>query len=602
MKGVNFYNVKITDPFWKSKQELVRDVTVNAVYNRFNDTGRFDAFKCDKNSDVQPHIFWDSDVAKWIEGVAYLTMTKREPELEKIVDDVVDNIEKNRNKDGYFNSFYLTKEPENIFKNRDCHELYCLGHLIEAGVAYYKATGKRKLLDLMCDYVNYVEKRFKIDKDATFLTPGHEEIELALVRLYEVTGEERHLDLAKYFVDIRGTVDNPICDWTNHKNSQSHIPAREQFTAEGHSVRAVYFYSAMADIALKYNDNELKNACEKIFDDIVNRKMYITGGIGSSSAGEAFTVPYDLPNLLAYSESCAAIGLVFFAKRMLLLTNDSKYASVIERILYNGFLSSMSLDGKSFFYTNPLELIPYMHKRDVSVNTSSQNLPITRRQEVFECSCCPPNIVRFLPVIGELLYTHDENKLYVHQYIDSESEIDLNGKIVKIEQKTSYPRNGKVQIKVSGSDVKLYARIPDFIDTYKGEMENGYAIFDLKDGEEIELNFDMTPRLVESNPLVHENAGKYAVMRGPVVYCMEEADNGSVIRDIRIDKMGSFIESFDEKLGVLSLKVSAFRRKPTDKLYTNISSEREKITATLIPYYAFANREECEMQVWHLAE
>lgn len=602
MKGVNFYNVKITDPFWKSKQELVRDVTVNAVYNRFNDTGRFDAFKCDKNSDVQPHIFWDSDVAKWIEGVAYLTMTKREPELEKIVDDVVDNIEKNRNKDGYFNSFYLTKEPENIFKNRDCHELYCLGHLIEAGVAYYKATGKRKLLDLMCDYVNYVEKRFKIDKDATFLTPGHEEIELALVRLYEVTGEERHLDLAKYFVDIRGTVDNPICDWTNHKNSQSHIPAREQFTAEGHSVRAVYFYSAMADIALKYNDNELKNACEKIFDDIVNRKMYITGGIGSSSAGEAFTVPYDLPNLLAYSESCAAIGLVFFAKRMLLLTNDSKYASVIERILYNGFLSSMSLDGKSFFYTNPLELIPYMHKRDVSVNTSSQNLPITRRQEVFECSCCPPNIVRFLPVIGELLYTHDENKLYVHQYIDSESEIDLNGKIVKIEQKTSYPRNGKVQIKVSGSDVKLYARIPDFIDTYKGEMENGYAIFDLKDGEEIELNFDMTPRLVESNPLVHENAGKYAVMRGPVVYCMEEADNGPVIRDIRIDKMGSFIESFDEKLGVLALKVSAFRRKPTDKLYTNISSEREKITATLIPYYAFANREECEMQVWHLAE
>ena len=268
MNNFSFSNVKITGGFWKQKQDLVRETTTMAVYNRFKETGRIDAFNLD--SGVKAHFFWDSDVAKWIEGVAYLTKEKREYELERLVDEIVDNIEKYQDECGYFNIYHMTVEPEKQFKIRDNHELYCLGHLIEAGVAYYEATGKDKLLNLMCKYVDYVEKRFVIDADAGFVTPGHEEIELALVRLYEVTGNQKHLDLAKFFVDKRGSEADTLTDWTAFMYNQSHAPVREQYTAQGHAVRAVYLYSAMADLALKYNDEKLKNACKAIFDDIVN--------------------------------------------------------------------------------------------------------------------------------------------------------------------------------------------------------------------------------------------------------------------------------------------------------------------------------------------
>ena len=350
MNKVEFNNIKITGGFWKERQDLIRNVTAKAVYDRFYDTGRIDAFKFDKKSEIKPHIFWDSDVAKWMEGVAYLIQEKSEPQLEAIVENLIDLIEKNQDDCGYFNIFFTVVEPQNRFVNRDCHELYCAGHLMEAAVAYYYATGKRKFLDLMCKYADYIEKRFKIDKDAEFVTPGHQEIELALVKMYEATGEKRYLELSKFFIDERGKRSEFKYDWCKESYHQSHIPVREQKEAVGHAVRATYLYCAMADLALRYNDKDLQSACETIFEDIVNHKMYITGGIGSSRAGEAFTIPYDLPNLIAYTESCAAIGLILFCHRMLLLTNDVKYSHVIERALYNGFLSSFSLDGKSFFY------------------------------------------------------------------------------------------------------------------------------------------------------------------------------------------------------------------------------------------------------------
>lgn len=598
MKKVEFSNIKITGGFWKEKQDLIRDTTVNAVYDRFYETGRFDAFKCDKNSSIKPHIFWDSDVAKWIEGVAYLLVEKREPHLEKIVDDLIDQIEKNQDECGYFNTYYTVVEPQNRFTNRDCHELYCAGHLMEAAVAYYHATGKRKFLDLMCKYADYIEKRFKIDKDTGFVTPGHEEIELALVKMYETTGEKRYLELSKFFVDERGKRKEFLYDWCKDSYHQSHKPVREQNEAVGHAVRATYLYSAMADLALRYNDEALKNACEAIFDDIVSHKMYITGGIGSSKAGEAFTIPYDLPNLIAYTESCAAIGLVLFAHRMLLLTNDVKYSNVIERVLYNGFLSSFSLDGKAFFYCNPLEVLPSLKKRDEELTEKTISMPIAERQAVFGCSCCPPNIVRFVPSIANYLYTYDENAIYVHQFMESVASI--NG--VTIEQKTSYPYNGKIQITVKGKNTRICVRIPEYIDTYEGENENGYAIFDVKNGETIELDFNMQPRLIEANPLVTFDSGKVAVQRGPVVYCLEEVDNGSNIRDIRLDKNGQFTEKIDTDLGVLTLECKAYRRKPTKALYAPLSKERIEITAKLIPFYAFANRGESEMTVWMLAE
>ncbi|MBQ7225224.1 MAG: glycoside hydrolase family 127 protein [Clostridia bacterium] len=600
MKKVDFSQIKITGGFWRQKQDMVRNVTVNAVYDRFKETGRFDAFKCQKDTPLAPHIFWDSDVAKWIEGVAYLTREKREPQLEAIVDEVVDLIEKNRDTCGYFNSFYLSREQENRFKFRDCHELYCMGHLTEAAVAYYEATGKDKLLRLMCDYADYVERVFKIEGTAGFETPGHEEIELALVRLYECTGEKRYLELSKHFVDKKGCESKELTDWTALTYCQSHKPVREQDTAEGHAVRAVYLYCAMADLALKYNDQSLVVACKRIFESISQKRMYITGGIGSSHEGEAFTVDYDLPNLVAYTESCAALGLSLFAHRMLLLESNAKFAHVVERAMYNGFMSSTSLDGKSFFYTNPLEILPNAITRNTSVTKQTDWLPNPQRSEVFDCSCCPPNIVRYIPSIANMLYTHDDKTVYIHQFMESQAKFSVGEGEIEIEQKTSYPYDGKVEITVRGMDCRVAVRVPEWCDCYKGES-NGYMYYPVcKNGTVITLDFKMKPRFVYANTEVLANAGKCAVTYGPLVYCMEGCDNEGHLRNIILDTEGSAEVGFNKELSVPTITLDAYTRKSNGELYSFNKGRLEKTKATLIPYFAFANRGVQEMQVWHL--
>ena len=605
MKTVDFSQTKVISGFWKQKQDMVRKTTIYAVYDRFCETGRFDAFKCDWKEEMpnQPHIFWDSDVAKWMEAAAYLTGQKREPKLEKIVDGVVDLIARNQGEDGYFNVYFTVVEPGKRFTDRTCHELYCAGHLIEAAVAYYEATGKRKFLDCMCRYADYIEKRFKIDQDTAFSSPGHEEIELALVRLYECTGEKRYLDLAEFFVLIRGTENDKGKDTLDGGlYSQAHKPATQQDEAEGHAVRAVYFYCAMADIAYHTGNQDLLAACKKLFADIVEKKMYITGGIGSSSRGEAFTLPYDLNNELAYSETCAAIGLAFFANRMLKLENDSLYADIIEKIIYNGFLSATSLDGKAFFYENPLEIIPMMGKRDRSCTwIPGIHWPQTQRSEVFECSCCPPNISRFIPTIANLMYTDDGETLFVHQFMQARTEIRRGGKTLTVTQKTAYPENGKVRITVTGSDTKMAVRIPGWFDGYKGETVKGYAYFDVKDGETLVFDFAMKAEFMEARPEAIFNCNRFAVQRGPVIYCMESVDNGPNIRDIRLDGKSRFAYGKHPQLGVPQLAIKAWRRAPkTDApLYEIRHNSLQKMEAILIPYYAFANRGEAEMQVWH---
>ncbi len=603
MNKIGYQHTVVTGGLWKHKQKMVRDTTVYAVYERFKETGRIDAFKCDWKEGMphRPHIFWDSDVAKWIEGVAYLTKLKKEPKLERLADKIIDNIEKNQGDDGYFNIYYTAVEPEKRYTDRSCHELYCAGHLIEAAVAYYEATGKRKLLDCMCRYADHIEKRFKIDRDTAFVTPGHEEIELALVRLYDCTGEERYLELAEFFIDERGKRQEKPTDWSNSLYDQSHKPVREQYEAQGHAVRAVYLYCGMADIALKTGDVELRRACERLFDDIINKKMYITGGIGSSSCGEAFTVAFDLSNLLAYTESCAALGLALFANRMLRLDPDSKYANTIERIIYNGFLSSVSLDGKAFFYENPLEIIPYLHTRDVSRTHHSMHWPQMQRSQVFSCSCCPPNIVRFISSLADLLYTDDGHTLYVHQYMQSKTVIDRKGTQICIEQKTRFPESGKVCITVTGADTRIAVRIPDWCENYTGETVKGYAYFDVKDGESLSFDFGMKVRLIEARPEAVFDCRRYAVMKGPVVYCMESVDNGAYLRDICIDGRARFITDRDVSLGVPVLRVRAYRRKyDKDAPLYSVKHDSDIVTqAKLIPYYAFANRGVCEMQVWH---
>ncbi len=297
---VNHKDVFLDDGFWWHKQELINEKTIYAVMDRFKETGRFDAFKFDwkEGQPNQPHCFWDSDIAKWMESVAYILEKKEDPTLEATVDELVDLIEANQDENGYFNIFYTVIEPHNRWKNRSGHELYTAGHLIEAAIAYYYATGKDKFLRLMCKFADHIEQVFKINQSATFATPGHEEIELALVKLYRCTQETRYLELAKFFVDNRGcNTKDQFDSWVNSKYTQSHLPVREQTTAEGHAVRAVYLYSGMADLALEYNDTALFNACHTIFDNIINKRMYITGGIGSTQVGEAFTIDYDLPNI-----------------------------------------------------------------------------------------------------------------------------------------------------------------------------------------------------------------------------------------------------------------------------------------------------------------
>ncbi|MBR4766673.1 MAG: glycoside hydrolase family 127 protein, partial [Clostridia bacterium] len=422
MKNISFRDITIGDGFWKDRQKTNSEKTIYNVRDRFAETGRFDAFRFEWKDGMEkkPHIFWDSDIAKWIESVAFIIEKEPRPDLEALVDEVVDLMEKNQQPDGYFNIYFTVCEPGRRFTNRDWHELYCAGHLTEAAVAYYNATGKDKMLKIMCRYLDLIDRIFRVEDSAAFHTPGHEEIELALVKLYRCTGEKKWLNLAKYFIDRRGMQEEvPEDYWCSSRYFQSHLPCREQFTAEGHSVRACYLYAGMADIALEYDDEALKKACFALFDDIYNKKMYLTGGIGQSAVGEAFTVAYDLPNSRAYTETCAAIALVYFASRLQKMKVDSRFGDVIEKAMFNGILSGVSLDGSSFFYKNPLEFLHAERERNKGVPKQQEPFPEPVRQRVFDCSCCPPNITRFIASIGDYICGEDENTVYIHQYISS---------------------------------------------------------------------------------------------------------------------------------------------------------------------------------------
>ncbi len=602
MQLIDFRKTDITDGFWLKKTDLVSEVSVFNVYKRFKETGRFDALSCKwKNGEPnEPHIFWDSDIAKWIESVAFILEKRENAQLQKYVDDAIDLIAENQEECGYFNSCYQVHDKPR-WSDRTDHELYCAGHFVEAAVAYYRATGKRKLLDVMEKYLEYIKKVFMEDKSASFITPGHEEIELALIKLYELTDNKKYLDMCSFFIDNRGNDTDVEYNGVAHKYSQSHLPVRQQKTAEGHCVRACYLYTAMADLARHTGDEELLDSCKKIFDDIADRKMYITGGIGSAGRGEAFTIPYDLPDLTAYSESCAALSLAWFAQRMLLLENDSKYADVIERILYNNALSSISLDGKAFFYVNPLAIRTHLLNRNTSQLDTREWLPQTERKEVFDCSCCPPNITRFIASVADFLYTYDENTLYVHQYMNSTTKTDK----FTVSQKTDYPNNGNIEIKAEGIGT-VALRIPSWCNNYTvtvngmkvtPELKNGY-IYIKNDSSVINLSFDMTPFIVYPSSKIRDCIGRVAVQRGPVVYCAESVRNDFNIMTFRLDSKTEFTEKLCETCGTYMLTAKGRIPVESESLY---SRECEKYIDTeikLIPYYAFANHGESDMEVF----
>lgn len=601
MKNVDYRNIKITDGFWKVKQELMNSVTLKSVYDRFKETHRFDALDCTwKEGDPNlPHVFWDSDIAKWIEGLAYSLSFYKNEDLEKIADESIDKIVKNSDENGYFNSHFLVTDER--FSIRYEHELYCAGHLMEAAVAYYKATGKRALLDAMCKYADYIEQVFVKEDSAKFVTPGHPEIELALVKLYEVTGEKRYLELSKFFIDNHGNnpKDPPLYRGCNLLYNQDEMPLRERETADGHCVRALYLFCGMADIAYHYNDKELFNAAERCFMNIVDKRMYITGATGSTFHGESFTVDYDLPNRDAYAETCASIALAFFANRMIKLSPNGKYADAVEKVMYNGILSGISMDGKGFFYENPLEIDADFNNVNKCTD-GGKRFPITQRKEVFDCSCCPPNVIRFISSIGDYMYSYTDDTVFINQYINSQAEFEG----ISINQITNYPATEEIKIKIENNNKKYVAlRIPGWCKNFEinkpYSLKNGYAYIETAKNDEIVLTLSMPVKFIAANKKVHDCSGRVAVMRGPVVYCLEGVDNGKDLSSLRIDikEVGELAET---EFLVPNILLKAYKEPESDSLYFEATDEYIETQLKFIPYFAYENRGETDMLVWVL--
>ena len=601
-KNVKFDKVELTDGFWKNRFNLNASVSIYAVKKRFEDSGRFAAVRFNKENDNM-HVYYDSDVAKWIEAVAYLVHYDRSKytDLIEFCDELIAKMCENQRADGYFNSYFQQKEPTEIFKRRNDHELYCAGHIIEAAIAYAEYVGKNDLLNLAERYVKYIKRCFMDEKSAEFVTCGHEEIELALFRLYRYTGNTEYHELAEFFINQRGANDKDKIVATREA-FQDNAPARELREAEGHAVRAMYYYCAMADMAELDNDAELEKACNALFNDIVTKKLYITGGIGSTRLGESFTKAYDLPNMTAYCETCAGIGLMLFCLRMNELNVNGKYGDVIEKVMYNVFLSSTSLDGKSFFYENPLEICRKEKDKETAVVPARRPiLPIWRRKEVFDCSCCPPNVNRFMASFANVIYAETEAGVFVNQFVSSKYD--------SLNVTTNYPDDGTVEITAKGYKHKsLFVRVPGWVEKYYFEKNgepievkvvDGYAEIPMTPDCEIKYNLLFKPEFIEANPFVRDNAGRVCLMNGPMVYCLEEVDNGVELNalSVKTDKDADITSSFDNELGVKVLNVKGWRKESAEVLY---SKEFKKVETNLkfIPYYAFANRQESDMLVW----
>lgn len=659
--------IKIDDVFWNRYIHLVKDVLLPYQWDILNDRLEgVETSHCIENFKIAAGeadgsfygaVFQDTDVAKWLEAVAYTLETGPDKELEALADETIRLIGKAQCEDGYLNTYFTIKAPELRWTNlKEGHELYTAGHMIEAAVAYYNATGKRKFLDIVTRLADLICDVFGEEEGKCHGYPGHQEIELALVRLYHATGKKRYIDLAKHFIDIRGAGRNYFLEEDKNplhkqifpefarydtKYSQSHMPVREQMTAEGHAVRAVYMYCAMADLAWLYEDEGLLDACKRLWQDMVNRRMYITGSIGSSGILERFTTDYDLPNNCNYSETCASIGLALFGRRMAQITQDASYMDVVERALYNTVLSGISLDGKSFFYVNPLEVWP----ANCMDYTSKEHVKAVR-QQWFGVACCPPNIARTLASIGHYIYFIDNNPdkktLYVNLYISNKMSIDDEGedKGFFIEIKSGITDSGNVKvtyIKETGrSGIQRIAfRIPDYVQDYTVTtghdnrilpcclVEKGYLYIEIMEAGTgiININFDIPAKFVRANPNVREDIGKVALVKGPLVYCLEEIDNGDNLASVFVDtnkkpeeiydfapegyenfgyNKGSFYKEFLGGAVPLRLGGKRLINKGWEdgSLYSGRTNSFEDVELVAVPYHCWGNRKAGEMTVW----
>jgi DUF1680 family protein len=585
---VDFSHVKITDRFWAPRLQIHAATTLAVCIDQIeNQTGRIRNFEhAARGEGEHSGIFYDdSDVYKALEGIAYTLVNHPDPELERKADEWIDKIAAAQQPDGYIFTFYTLTGPEKRWTNMGMHEMYCAGHMFEGAVAYYQATGKRKLLDVSVKMADHIMSVFGPGK--RHWVPGHEEIELALVKLYGATGEEKYLDFAGWLLEERGHgygskggnyPGGSHKDW-DPAYCQDDRPVREMSDIAGHAVRAMYLYCGMADVAALKNDTGYVDAMHRLWDDVVFRNMYITGGIGSSHRNEGFTEDYDLPNYEAYCETCASVGMVLWNRRMNRLTGEAKYIDVLERSMYNGALAGISLAGDLFFYVNPLASKGDHHRRTW-----------------YGTACCPSQISRFIPSIGNYIYGVSSDAVWVNLYIGNTAEFKVDKKTVKLRQETGYPWDGAVALTLESAfagDIRL--RIPDWCKSYtlavNGETlaspatEKGYAILKRKwkAGDRIVLTLDMPVEVVAADPRVKENSGKRAIQRGPLVYCIEEADNKDGFDQIALLPDTKYQVTFQPSLlnGVTTV--------------TAINGDR---AFTLLPYYAWDNREAGEMKVW----
>lgn len=661
---VRLQNFTVEDGFWKDKMELVRREVIPYQWEILNDrvkeaapsfcmrnfkiAGKMmrekremgDAFEEPKYTfrgfEALPEdmehledkfygfVFQDSDFAKWIEAVAYSLSVHPDENLEKTADGAIDLVCAAQQENGYLDTYYIINGMDKVFTNlRDHHELYCFGHLAEGAVAYYEATGKDKLLKAAMRFADYICEHFGSDEGKCKGYPGHEIAEMALVRLYETTGEEKYLELSRFFLDERGKQPYYFSEveehdnWTNHEYHQSHKPVRDQEEAVGHAVRAVYLYSGMTDMARLTNDEVMWEACRKLWKSTTRDKMYITGGIGGTHMGEAFSYPFDLPADTAYAETCASIGLMFWARRMLSVEAKGEYADVMEQALYNTVLSGMALDGKSFFYVNPLEVLPEACHRD---ERKFHVKPV--RQKWFGCACCPPNLARLISSLPSYAYSESKDTIFVHLYLGGTLTKYVGEKKAQFEIHTEYPWKETVSFSYRGGEavtLQLALRIPAWAKGWKVSCEkNGVAdktktISECRDGyvylngtwekgDRILLTIPIRTRVMSADTRVRENIGKVAVMRGPVVYCMEEKDNTPDLHLYRICPEGDITEKTVEIDGdpfpALVLKGEKQKKQQTELYGEYRPAEYEKTDITMIPYYAWANRGENEMSVW----
>jgi DUF1680 family protein len=636
-------SVCITDDFWNKYSALIRDTVIPYQWRALNDqipdaapsyaVQNFRIAAGLEEGEFGGFVFQDSDLAKWLEAVGHSLSAHPDPELERLADSLIDIIVGAQQEDGYLNTYFTIKKPKERWTNLlDCHELYCAGHMMEAAAAYYEATGKRKLLDAMCRYADYIDSVFGTEPGKLQGYDGHQEIELALVKLYKVTGQHKYLRLSQYFIDQRGKAPHFFVEeWEkrgkttywhqglasspNLQYNQSHLPVREQNVAVGHSVRAVYMYTAMADLAILNNDQELLNACKRLWNNITTKQMYITGGIGSTHHGEAFSFDYDLPNDTVYAETCASIGLIFFAQRMLQLEPKREYADVMERALYNLVLGSMSLDGMHYFYVNPLEVWP-----EASEKNPGKHHVKAVRQKWFGCSCCPPNVARLIASLGQYIYSVNKNKLFAHLFIGNESTLLLENEPIRIKQQSALPWAGDVKFQIQLERPKQFTlalRIPSWCtgeavlringEVYPSQIytSNGYAEIDRvwSNNDHIEWILPMSAQFVEGHPQMRANAGKAAIQRGPIVYCLEEKDNGNLLASLSLSSQSKLTEKFEPDLfdGVFVVEAQGWKDDSSSwdgEPYRLMDKKSSPAVIRAIPYYLWGNRGKGEMAVW----